>query len=66
MEHEYDFLGIGDITIDAFIKIKEARVLRDHNGEKPQLCFNFADKVPYEDVYVIDGYFTHVECLCGR
>ncbi|MDO8574868.1 MAG: carbohydrate kinase family protein [bacterium] len=51
--HQYDFLGIGDITIDAFIKIKEARVLRDHNGEKPQLCLNFADKVPYEDVYVV-------------
>ena len=51
--HQYDFLGIGDITIDAFIKIKEARVLRDHNGEKPQLCLNFADKVPYEDVHVV-------------
>lgn len=51
--HQYDFLGIGDITIDAFIKIKEALVFRDHNGEKPQLCLNFADKVPYEDVYVV-------------
>lgn len=49
----YDFLGIGDITIDAFIKIKEARVFRDSSGEKPQLCLNFADKVPYEDVYVV-------------
>ena len=53
MQNNYDFLGIGDITIDAFIKIKEARVYRDHNGEKPQLCLNFADKVPYDDVYVI-------------
>ena len=51
--HQYDFLGIGDITIDAFIKIKEARVFRDHNGEKPQICLNFADKVPYEGVYVV-------------
>lgn len=51
--HKYDILGIGDITVDAFIKIKEARVLRDHNGEKPQLCLNFADKVPYEDVYIV-------------
>ncbi len=52
-KQKYDFLGIGDITIDAFIKIKEARVFRDHNGEKPQLCLNFADKVPYEDVHVV-------------
>ena len=51
--HQYDFLGIGDTVVDAFIKIKEARVYRDHNGEKPQLCLNFADKVPYDDVNVI-------------
>ncbi len=51
--HQYDFLGIGDTFVDAFIKIKEARIFRDHNGEKPQLCLNFADKVPYENVYVI-------------
>ncbi|MBI2635412.1 MAG: carbohydrate kinase family protein [Parcubacteria group bacterium] len=51
--NNYDFLGIGDTVIDAFIKIKEARVFRDHNGEKPQLCLNFADKIPYEDVHVV-------------
>lgn len=53
LKKEYDFLGIGDTTVDAFIKIKEARVSRDRNGEKPQLCLNFADKVPYEDVYIV-------------
>ncbi|MEK7519464.1 MAG: carbohydrate kinase family protein [Patescibacteria group bacterium] len=53
LKKEYDFLGIGDTTVDAFIKIKEACVYRDRNGEKPQLCLNFADKVPYEDLYVV-------------
>ncbi|MCX6813811.1 MAG: PfkB family carbohydrate kinase [Candidatus Azambacteria bacterium] len=50
---KYDFLGIGDITVDTFIRLKEARVIRDNNGEKPKLCMNFADKIPYEEKYNI-------------
>ncbi len=51
LKKEYDFLGIGDITVDTFIRLKEARVIRDGNGEKPKLCLNFADKIPYEEKY---------------
>lgn len=53
MEHNYDFLGIGDTTIDAFIRINQAEVRCDENNKRCQLCLNFADKIPYEDVYIV-------------
>ena len=52
-KQEYDFLGIGDITVDTFLRLKEAQVIRDGNGKKPKLCMNFADKIPYEERYDI-------------
>ncbi|MDE1874721.1 MAG: carbohydrate kinase family protein [Patescibacteria group bacterium] len=45
-----DFLAIGDITTDAFIKLKEASVHCDINNENCQICMNFGDKIPYESV----------------
>ncbi|MDP2945888.1 MAG: carbohydrate kinase family protein [bacterium] len=52
-KQKYDFLGIGDITVDTFLRLKEAQIRRDGNGEKPKLCLNFADKIPYEEKYNI-------------
>jgi sugar/nucleoside kinase (ribokinase family) len=48
-----DFLAIGDIVIDAFIRLKEAEVRCDENKMNCKLCLNFGDKVPYEYVEVI-------------
>jgi len=45
---QYDFVAIGDITTDAFIKLKDAEELMN-NGTR-ELCVRFADKVPYEEV----------------
>ncbi len=45
---KYDFVAIGDITTDAFIKLKDAEELMDHGTR--ELCVRFADKVPYEEV----------------
>ncbi len=45
---KYDFVGIGDITTDAFIKLKDAEELADHGVR--ELCVRFGDKVPYEEV----------------
>lgn len=45
---QYDFVAIGDITTDAFIKLKDAEELMNHGTR--ELCVRFADKVPYEDV----------------
>lgn len=48
-----DFLAIGDITTDAFIRLKEAEVHCRIDTEKCELCLKFGDKVPFEYVKVI-------------
>jgi len=50
---DLDFLAIGDITTDAFIRIKDAKVHCEINREKCQLCMDFATKIPYESVTVV-------------
>ena len=45
---QYDFVAIGDITTDAFIKLKDAEELMDHGTR--ELCVRFGDKVPYEEM----------------
>lgn len=49
----FDFVAIGDTTIDAFIKIKEASVNCGINRENCQICFDFANKIPYESVTIV-------------
>ncbi len=53
MKHNYDFIAIGDVVTDAFIKLKEASVHCDISHEKCEICMRFADKIPYEEVYVV-------------
>lgn len=48
-----DFLAIGDITTDAFIRLKEASVHCRVDTENCELCLKFGDKVPFEYVKVI-------------
>jgi sugar/nucleoside kinase (ribokinase family) len=45
---DFDFVAIGDITTDAFIRLKDARINRGTDGEKNELVLRFGDKVPYE------------------
>ena len=45
---KYDFVALGDIVTDAFIRLKDAEELM-HNGVR-ELCVRFGDKVPYEEV----------------
>ena len=47
---DFDFVAIGDITSDAFIRIKDAKVICDSSGKKCELSLRFGDKVPYEFV----------------
>lgn len=49
-QKDFDFVAIGDITTDAFIKIKDAKVNCDASGNKCELALRFGDKVPYESV----------------
>jgi sugar/nucleoside kinase (ribokinase family) len=51
INNKIDFLAIGDIVIDAFIKLKDAEELINHGTL--ELCVRFGDKVPYESVTVI-------------
>jgi len=44
---QYDFVAIGDMTTDCFIKIKDAEELMDHGVR--ELCVRFGDKVPFEE-----------------
>src|SRR3989344_1121417 len=53
MKKTLDFVALGDITTDAFIRIKDASVNCDINREHCKLCFSFGEKVPYEFVEVV-------------
>lgn len=50
-----DFLAIGDIVTDAFIRLKDAEVKDCVNHERQELCLSFGDKVPYESVDVLSA-----------
>ncbi len=49
----YDFVAIGDIVVDAFIKLKDAKVNCDINNEHCTITMTFGDKIPYESVEVL-------------
>ncbi len=47
-----DFLAIGDIATEPFIKIKEAEAICDKGGDHCKLCLNYGGKIPYESALV--------------
>ncbi len=47
---QIDFLAIGDIATDAFIKLKDAHVTCQINRTACEICMKFGDKVPFESV----------------
>ncbi len=47
---QIDFLAIGDLVTDAFIKIKDAQVSCDIDEHNCKISLRFGDKVPYESV----------------
>ena len=49
----HEFVAIGDIVTDAFIRLKDAELHCDVNHENCQICLDFASKVPYESVTVV-------------
>ncbi len=50
-----DFLAIGDIVIDAFIKLKTAEVIGEPDTKDYKICMPFGEKIPFDDVYVINA-----------
>ena len=55
MSHQYDFVAIGDILIDAFIELNkdEADVSIDLDTGRKTLQMPFGNKLPYNDVVVV-------------
>lgn len=53
MSMKYDFVAIGDMVTDAFIKLKEASVHCNIKRDTCEICMRFADKIPYDDVFVV-------------
>ena len=49
----YDFLGIGDTATDAFIHLKETAAHIDIDKGSREICMKFADKIPYDNVYIV-------------
>ncbi len=53
-----DFLAIGDTVIDAFIKLTDADhadIVGTSGREDYKICLPFADKIPYEEVYILNA-----------
>ncbi|KKR30562.1 MAG: Sugar kinase, ribokinase family [Parcubacteria group bacterium GW2011_GWC1_39_8] len=51
----HDFIAIGDIVNDAFIKLKDAHVSCDVDNENCTISMSFGDKIPYESVEVANA-----------
>ncbi|MFZ2484471.1 MAG: PfkB family carbohydrate kinase [Minisyncoccia bacterium] len=49
----YDFVAIGDIVTDAFIKLKDASTTCDVDREHCTITMPFGEKIPYESVEVV-------------
>jgi ribokinase len=52
---KYDILALGDTAVDAFIRLKDARVTCDIDDVNCMLCMRFGDKVPFEFAEVVYG-----------
>lgn len=50
---QFDFIGIGDTLIDAFIKISTGHTQETAKGA--ELCIPYGAKIPFDDVTVIPG-----------
>jgi ribokinase len=50
---QIDFFAVGDIVIDAFIRLKDASVHCNINNEDCEICMRWGDKIPYEFAEVV-------------
>lgn len=51
-DKQIDFLAIGDIATEPFIRITDAEASCDLQGEHCKICFRFGDKIPYESAEI--------------
>ncbi len=67
----FDFVSIGDIVTDAFIRLGNASgadTHEDKNKHREELCISFGDKIPYEFVKVVPavGNSTNASIAAAR
>lgn len=57
MSQQYDFVAIGDITVDAFIQLseKDTEIVKDEKTGTKKLQMRFGSKLPYKDVTVVNA-----------
>ncbi|OGC81014.1 hypothetical protein A2943_00365 [Candidatus Adlerbacteria bacterium RIFCSPLOWO2_01_FULL_51_16] len=53
MAKPLDILAVGDVVIDAFIKLKDARVHCNIKDEECEICMRWGDKIPFESATVV-------------
>lgn len=51
----YDFIAIGDSTLDVFLQLSEASLSCQINKEQCLLCLEYAEKIPVDSVTKIAG-----------
>lgn len=54
-DKQIDFLAIGDIVVDAFIELQDAKVHCDINNDNCTISMRFGDKIPYKNLKVVNG-----------
>ena len=52
-KRQFDFVAVGDIVTDAFIRLKNAELHCKVNQEECQICMDFGAKIPFESVTVV-------------
>ena len=53
MSDTYDFIAIGDMVTDAFIRLETPSAHIDVDHDVREICMRFGDKVPYKEVIVV-------------
>ncbi len=51
----YDFVAIGDIVTDAFIRLREAEVHKNMRHETREICMSWGTKIPYDGVMEVSA-----------
>jgi len=50
---KFDFVAIGDVTTDAFIRLHQAHIQNNIKEESKEICMPWGAKIEYESVTVV-------------
>ncbi len=63
----YDFVAVGDATIDVVMQLDEANVMCELDSQNCKLCLNYADKIAVEHVaFVVAGNAANAAVAARR